>query len=664
MENFATDPQIHGYTLRGLHPRVKTSGGFFSFCISCLLIISFSHFCFGQSSLSTSSKKARKLYEKADKQYKNRDFYAAIDYLEQSVREDPDFFEAYIRMGSLYNAIGREDSVYSKFTSYIRTAPDPIASVIERLAFMAFDRGEYYRSSSYLSKFLDKVPERSSDFEINLLSRSIDFAINQVTNSKDSVLVATLPKEVNRFRLQYLPSVTIDDAAIFYTKRDNVRGDEDIVVSYKKDGEWLPAQSVSSRINTPLNEGACAVSADGRTMIFTSCDGRNSLGSCDLYISKKVGDQWSYPKNLGKPVNTMYWESQPSLSADGKTLYFSSNRRGGFGGRDLWVSTNKKGNWSKPINLGENVNTRKDETTPFIHPNGSSLYFSANGYPGMGGYDLYVSERLDSTWSQPKNLGYPINTYKDEVSIVINASGSAAYFAKEQQKNYEILDSKLVSIQLPKQLEPKAASYIIGKIMDANDESPLKADIQVVSLLNNETVYNSTSDSISGSYYMVLPVGLDLAAYVKKKGYLYSDFQFTTENNSLHRPDTIDIYLTPVNEGKKLILKNIYFEVDSYKLNDRSLSELQNAYELLKENPDIKVEIAGHTDNTGDYLYNLSLSELRAKAVYEKMILRGISDDRISYKGYADTQPTESNETEMGRKSNRRIEFRVLRMMR
>ncbi|WP_424961955.1 OmpA family protein [Ekhidna sp.] len=647
MENITSNTQVHGYTLKGV-----------LFLIGIIAILGSTN----AQVLSSESKKAKKLYEKADKKYRDRDFYSALDLLEESVKEDPTFFEAYIRMGSLYKAIGKEDSVYSKFQSYIETSPDPIASVLEKQAFMAFDRGEYFKAKKYLNQFLDKVPERSENFDIDLLSRSLEFATDQLESSADSITVSLLPKEINRFRLQYLPSVTIDDASIFFTKRDDVRGDEDIVVSYKKEGKWLPAKSVSARINTPLNEGACTVSADGRTMIFTSCDGRNSLGSCDLYITNRVGDIWTQPKNLGKPVNSLYWESQPSLSADGKTLYFASNRRGGFGGRDIWVTKYEKDQWSVPENLGKTINTRKDETTPFIHPNGVSLYFSGNGYPGMGGYDLYQAQKKDSTWTEPKNLGYPINTYRDEVSIVIIGEGSKAYYAKEEQKNFEIMDSKLVAIQLPEELRSKGASYIIGVVKDARTGECLSADIQVVDLSSNASIYKNTSDSVSGQYYMVLPVDLDLAGYVKKKGYLYSDFHFKTDSNTALKPDTINIELIPVEEGETLILKNIYFEVDSHEINRRSQSEIENAYELLRENLGITVEIAGHTDDTGTKSYNQSLSDKRAKAVFDALVAKGIDKDRLVFKGYADSQPLQPNTSKNNRQSNRRIEFRVIRM--
>ncbi|MEO9482121.1 MAG: OmpA family protein [Ekhidna sp.] len=647
MEDIITDPQIHGHPLK--------KGIVFLF----LLVISFC--VFSQGGLSTDSKKARKLYEKADKKYKERDFEGAISFLEEAAKEDPNFSEAYIRMGSLYNALGQEDSVYSKFSVYVRVAPNPIASVLERLAFMAFDRGHYSVSESFLNDFLLKVPERGGSPEIILLKKSLEFAEKQLAHSPDSIRIQILPPEINRFTLQYLPSITIDNATMFYTKRDYLQGDEDIVVSYYENKQWTPAQSVSPRINSPLNEGACTVSADGRTMIFTSCDGRNSLGSCDLYISKKTGDSWSKPKNLGKPINSVYWESQPSLSSDGKTLYFSSNRIGGHGGRDIWSSKNIDGKWTKPQNLGDSINTNRDETTPFIHPNGVSLYLSANGYPGMGGYDLYVASKNDSTWSKPQNLGYPINTHKDEVAIVIGADGKTAYFAKEEQKNFEILDSKIVQITLPDDVRSKSASYVIGRVFDAQTRKPLKAAIEVIDLASNETIYDNKSDSISGEYFMVLPVGLDLASYVKKKGYLYNDFHFQTALNNAFKPDTIDINLEPISAGRTLVLENIYFEIDSYVISEKSKSEIDNAYQLLNENPEIEVEIAGHTDDAGTHEYNQQLSRLRAKAVFDELLRKGIAKDRIVFQGYAESQPLVPNDSGINRQSNRRIEFRILK---
>lgn len=643
MEDFSSNTQIHANTIRAV--------------FIVLIVAVFPYFTSAQGNLSTSSKKATKLYYKADKKYKERDFETAIEYLEEAARIDTTFYEAHIRLGSLYNALGQADSVYSKFKTYIRLTSNPVASVLERMAHMAFDRGDYNLSAKYLKGFLSIVPEKSSDREIALLSKSLAFAEIQLDNP-DTILIQQLSEAINQFKLQYLPAITVDNATMIYTKRDNFGSDEDIVISIKKNGEWQAAQPVSSKINTNLNEGACTISADGRTMIFTSCDRRNAFGSCDLFISKKIGDNWTRPKNLGKAVNTQYWESQPSLSADGNTLYFTSNRPGGYGGRDIWVTQSIDGKWKKPTNLGEKINSFKDETTPFIHFNGKTLYFSSNSYPGMGGFDLFECEKLDSIWSSPVNLGYPINTYRDEVSLLITADGDYGYFAKEQQKNREILDSKIVSFMMPDSLKPTKSSYLIGKVIDKADQKPLKASVEVYNIDTNERLYYNSSDSITGEYYMVLPANKSLAGYVKKAGYLYHDFRFNTNAES----DTLMVELSRISKDQILVLENIYFDTDSYDLDDRSQSEISSVMEVLIENPGMVIEIRGHTDDIGARNYNKVLSENRALSVYKELIEKGISAKQLSYAGFGDSLPIVPNDSDINRQSNRRIEFRVIRL--
>lgn len=644
MEDITTDTQVHANPLRVL------------VAVSIFLC---SLFGFSQGSLSTSNKKALKLYAKADKKYKERDFEASISFLEEATSIDSTFFEAFIRMGSLYNALGQLDSVYSKFGSYLRQAPDPISSVLERMAFMSFDRGDYAQSSIYLDSFLGKVPEKATDKEIHLLRASLIFARQQLSNPQE-INISELPLEINRYKLQYLPTMTVDGATMIYTKRDVFSGDEDIVVSHKKNGKWESSQSISHRINTPLNEGACTISADGRTMIFTSCDRRDAYGSCDLFISTKTGEAWSRPKNLGKRVNSRYWESQPSLSADGKTLYFTSNRPGGFGGRDLWVTKNVDGKWREPANLGKTINSFKDETTPFIHFNGKNLFFSSNSYEGMGGFDLFSAELQDSTWTKPKNLGYPINTFRDEVAFLVTSDGKEGYFAKEEQKNREILDSRIVQLTLPDSLQPSGTSFVVGKVMDAETRLPLKASIEIVDVPSNKKLYDSNSDSVTGEFYMVLPPKAELAGYIKRPGYLYSNFHFETDEAYLSN-DTLVVLLESLIEGQKLVLKNIYFDTDSYELDERSLSELESVIQLLKQNPSLSIEINGHTDDIGNKEYNQLLSENRAKAVHSA-IISAIEDARVTFKGSGDTQPLVPNTSDSNRQSNRRIEFRVIRL--
>ncbi len=612
--------------------------------------------------LSTTNKKALKAYEKGQSKSKERDFESALTFFAAALKHDPNFFEAYLRRGSLYNAMGKEDSVYSNLAAYLELTSLPNPSILNRMATMAFERGDYIRSRKYIDQLFVIVPEAQEQREMNLLERSLDFAQEQIVK-RSEVKIQQLPAEVNRFPLQYLPTITIDNSTLVFTKRDYLEGDEDIVVSYFVNNTWTEARSISPQINSSLNEGACTISADGKVMIFTSCDKRDSFGSCDLYITRKTGDNWSKPKNLGKPVNTQYWESQPSLSADGKTIYFSSNRPGGNGGRDLWVSSYLENGWSKPKNLGDAINSFRDETTPFIHPNGETIYFSSNGFIGMGGFDLVRSNLIDSLWTAPENLGFPINSHHDEVALLIGGDGKTAYFAKETQRDQRIVDSKIVSFALPVEFRAKPATYIVGRTLDNKTGDPIKAKIEIVDLSKNLFLYQGESDPVTGKYTMVLPSDKDLACYVKKKGYLFYESNFYTTSNSVAAPDTVDIRLRPIAVNESLVLQNIYFELNSYELNEKSLSELTNIVEILTENPGIIVEISGHTDNSGAVSYNQTLSEKRAGQVHMEIVKRGIEKSRLSFKGFGDQFPIKPNDSEEGRKSNRRIEFRVLRII-
>ncbi len=645
MEDISSNAQIHERTLR----------------VFAILLFLLGPLISPAQQLSTQSKKANKLYLKADKKYKERDFVGAIALLEEATKSDPSFYEAFIRMGSLYNALGQEDSTYQKFLSYLKVAPNPVTSILERMSFMAFDRGQYEQSMDFLNRFLTEVPEKLEDREISILKESLQFAISQMEKPIELEIIE-LPKEVNRYALQYLPTMTVDGNTLVYTERAKFSSDEDIVVSYKSGSDWSESKSISERINSTLNEGAASISADGRTMIFTSCDRRDSFGSCDLYISKKLGDVWSRPKNLGNSINSKYWESQPSLSADGKTLYFASNRPGGFGKRDLWVASFSDGQWKKPVNLGSQVNSFKDETTPFIHFNNETLYFSSNSYPGMGGFDLFAVEKQDTVWSKPKNLEYPINSYRDEVALLVSSDGAEGYFAKEVQKNREILESNIVRFEIPQRLKPRESYFLTGKIVNKDTGQPLRAALQIIDISTNQILYSNNSDSLSGEYYLVLPTGRDLAGYIKKKGYLYEDFSFSTDTATTS--DTLNIALRPIKENATLVLRNIYFETNSYELDSRSQSEIESVVELLDDNPDISVEITGHTDDIGSEEYNLNLSLKRAESVFSALLSRGIDRNRLKFNGLGDSQPLKPNVNDFNRRSNRRIEFRVLRMSR
>jgi len=466
-----------------------------------------------------------------------------------------------------------------------------------------------------------------------------------------------LPPAVNRFAFQYLPTLTVDSRTLIFTARSSNTSDENIVVSQFDGQHWSEATILSPAVHSRFNEGACSISADGRTLIFTSCEGRQSYGNCDLYISRKIGDDWQDPQNLGRKVNSTSWDSQPALSADGMTLYFVSNRPGGIGGRDIWVTKWEEDGWTYPKNVGQSINTPLDETTPFIHSNNETLFFSSNGHVGLGGFDLYKVE-INASSHKVVNLGYPINTHLEEVSLVLSSDGLQAFFAKERAEGGVITSSKIVKYDISEENELVAGvTYVTGTVSDAFTKQPIEASLEIIDLSTRERVYAATSDAKTGRYYMVLPQNRSFGAFIERQNYLFEDLSFTTLNKTT---DTLDIFLQPITKGAKMVLENIYFAFDSDELDSTSNEELSRVAMLLKNHPGIKVEIGGHTDSTGSKSYNLALSIRRARRVYDHLLRLGVSQTSLSYHGYGDTRPLVSTQTEAEKEKNRRIEFGIL----
>jgi Tol biopolymer transport system component len=286
----------------------------------------------------------------------------------------------------------------------------------------------------------------------------------------------------------------------------------------KKDenGKWTHPESISKNINTRLNEGTCTISADGRKLIFTSCTGRDGIGSCDLYETKKIGSDWTTPKNLGRNVNSVEWESQPSLSADGRTLYFVSDRRSGLGRRDIWISTtDENGNWTKAVNAGKQINSQFDEISPFIHANNRTLFFASNGLPGFGGYDLFSTDKDSTAWTMPKNIGAPINDNEDQFSLFITADGKKGYYSHEETLESGFSKSKIFEMVIPEESQIEFRSnYVKGIIRDKDDKHPISAKIELINIRRNRVESLVDSDSITGEYLMVLTHGAEYAHYL------------------------------------------------------------------------------------------------------------------------------------------------------
>ncbi|MBS1934293.1 MAG: OmpA family protein, partial [Bacteroidetes bacterium] len=358
-------------------------------------------------------------------------------------------------------------------------------------------------------------------------------------------------------------------------------------------------------------------------------------------------------------VNSEFWDAAPSLSPDKRDLYFTSNRAGGFGGNDIYVCHRlPNGRWSEPENLGPEINTVGDESTPFIHADNQSLYFTSNGRQGYGGDDLFVT-RKDATgkWSKPENLGYPINTIENEGSIVISADGKTAYYASDRSDSRGGLD--IYTFQLPDNVRPFRTLWIKGKVFDAKTNKGLPSAVELIDLATKQII-SKVQTSETGNYFITLPVGKDYAFNVNRRGYLFFSENFPLSKKEPDSTYNIDIPLQPIEANATVVLKNIFFDINKYEIKIESQVELDEVVQLMKDNPTVKIEISGHTDNVGKPSDNLKLSENRARAVVAYLTLKGIDAARLSFKGLGDTKPVADNRTEEGRAKNRRTELRVV----
>lgn len=633
-----------------------------------ILLFCITTFGFSQTTLSTKSKKAIEFYTEADNYRVRGQYDQAISLLNEALERDKNFVEAYYRLGLVCMSTREYPKAIHNFETGVALTED-----IRKQKVFWYDLGEsylligeYQKGKETLLKFLNAETQNVRKIErAKMLYNTADFAIKN-SEEKAAYNLHSLSDTVNAFAMQYFPVLTADQQLLIFTKRNgNGAGDdEDLVVSKKgKDGKFGKPESLSPAINSILNEGTCTISADGRKLIFTSCEGRQGFGSCDLYESVRTGDEWSKPKNLGPMINSSEWESQPSLSADGRTLYFVSDRRGGLGRRDIWVShLDDEEKWTKATNLGRSINSQFDEISPFIHVNNQILYFASNGLTGFGGYDIFYTERNgEENWTQPVNVGRPINNHQDQFSLFITADGKKGYYAHEEFTDKGFSAGRIYEMEIPAESQLKfRTNYIKGIVSDKASGLPLKAIVELIDIEKNKVISKVSSDSINGNYLMTLTQGAEYALYVRKQGYLFKSLNFNYSKVDDFAPITLNVELEKVATGSVAVLNNIFFDFDSYTIKSRSNSELQKVILFMEENPVVRIEISGHTDNVGAESYNQKLSTQRAEAVIDYLKKAGISPSRLISKGFGSTKPISSNATEEGRQLNRRIEFKIL----
>lgn len=639
---------------------------------------------FGQIKYTSSDKKAIKYYEDALIALNRNQWDEAAQLAKDAIDKDESFIEPYLILGDYSETQGDYQKGLSYYEKAVGINPDFYPTAFFKMAKFAMLLENYSYSADLIATYFEYDNRRKSLEEAALTLRKNVIFAREAIKLKVPFNPINLGKGVNSQYDEYYPALTADDAELLFTRKipdSRVRGignnpgvQEDFFVSLRDTTKnvWQNATGLAGNINTEYNEGAPTITADGKTMVFTACElygdldygqDRVGFGSCDLFISYKENNSWSKPQNLGKSINSAHWETQPSLSADGRVLFFIRGKRDrnrNINNMEIMFSVKSPdGTWSQAFPMPAPINTPENESSVHIHPDGQTLYFASTGHPGFGGEDLFVTRIGENgEWTEPENLGYPINTSKNENSLLVSSKGEIAYFASNRDGGNGGLD--LYQFILPEKLRPVPVSFTKGFVYDIENKKPLDANFRLVDIKTGDLIVESRSDN-KGEFLVTLPSNKDYALEVQKDGYLYHSENFSLkENPDAAEPRYLNIGMSPVKQGESVVLRNIFFESGKFDLKPESEVELKNLHVFLSKNPSLRIEIAGHTDNVGEEADNLLLSKNRAEAVYTYLIINGIAKERITFKGYGESQPVASNDTPEGRAANRRTVFTVL----
>lgn len=652
-----------------------------------------------QQRYSTTNKKAISLFEEGQKAPgKSMDmksgtpnYKLGIELLEKAIEKDSKFWEAYLVAGEFCEYSRQNEKAIKFYEDALNINPNhsPSGSTYFFLGNLCYVEGKYDLALKYLSVY---VKNRNANPDLvnkaNQIQNSCDFAIEQMKNPTQFNPINIGPG-INTADPEYFPTITVDGKTILFTRRiddarvPNYKEQEDFYISHLSDKNiWMKAEPMPSNINTVLNEGAPTIAADGRTLIFVACsdqsgnndygENRSGKGSCDLFITKKLGSRWTDPINLPGSVNTFNWESQPSLSSDGKTLYFVRrvSKKGEKADSDIFSSTLlDNGQWSTAIRLSNNINTPFEEESVVIHPDGKTLYFASRGHIGLGGLDLFVSRKDDNgNWSLAENLGYPINTKYDENSLMVSPDGEIGFFASNRTGGFGDLD--IYYFEMPEHLRPTKTLYFEGLVFDSKTKTPLSGKFFLIDVQTGKEVIRAEADKVTGEFMVSLPINREYALNVEYPGYNFFSQNFNMTGSDSLESIHMDVPLVPVGDATPVILANVFFDLNKTNLRPESFIELNKLKDFLNSNPDIKIEIGGHTDTRGDDKSNQLLSEGRAKSVMDYLVKEGISSTRLTSKGYGETQTIVSDaeiaklktdkEKEKAHQKNRRTEYKFI----
>ncbi|MCO5248358.1 MAG: OmpA family protein [Chitinophagales bacterium] len=604
--------------------------------------------------VSSLSKKAQTQWFSIKNLYSLNRFEIVQPQLEKFVKSNPKFLPAKKNLAELYLKTNQDEK-----------AAEFVNEVLQK---GEIDNKNWYLLSAETNERLKKYPEaiqalkkfqeypkltlilsQKADAEIARLEFIYDMRQHPVDFEPIS-----LPGEVNTAFDELYPVINPEGNKLFFTRKEL---NEDMYVAELNDSAWTNA--VTLPFNTSGNEGAQTISADGKLILFTACNRRDGLGSCDIYYTVKANGTWTKVSGLGTPINTGDWESQPCIAFNGKVLIFSAIREGGYGAKDLYASyLNRENKWMEPQNLGAIINTKGNEETPFFHPDGRTLYFTSDGHPSIGGKDIFMSKLSDDgIWSTPINLGYPINTESDESGLFVAMDGQHAYFSSNREGGAGKLD--IYYFKLPEKVKAGRANYVKAIVKDAVTKKPIQVEYNIYKL-SNDSIFTYGQTDNDGSLLVTIPSDETFRMEVDKENYVFYSEQFAAQNGTIQKPYLLEVFLSPIEIGASTILKNVLFKTDSYELESESYPELQKVVEFLQKHPNLKASIIGHTDNVGSTVHNLELSKNRAQAVVDYLINKGIASNRLTVKGVGETRPIADNDSVEGRSQNRRTEFVIV----
>ena len=617
------------------------------------------------------NKKANKLYEKALDVVKT-DKNEARQLLKDAIEIEPDFARASWVLADLLHKQKKFEEAEPYLRVVTRVCPEFEPLAFFRLGTIEFEAKKWNAAKANFQQFLDSRSKKEAEkSQAREMIKACTFYSEGFANP-----VPFNPKPLNAISTdvdEYLPIITPDNETVYFTRSSFVENKFTGGIAEEKkrqerftsaantgDNSFAQGTNMPAPFNSNNNEGGASLSADNKYMFFTICKDEGGDGlNCDLWYTTQNNGNWDQIKNAGTAINGKdTWESQPSLSSDGKTLYFASNRAGGLGGIDIWkTQKDAKGNWKVPENLGPRINSEGNEKSPFFHSDGQTLYFSSTGHLGYGGYDIYMSKlHADTGWGAPKNIGYPINSEKDDLGFFVSTDGKYGYFASDKLKGNGGWD--IYSFDLYKEVRPERVLFVSGELKDENNQIVNDAKVEIRNARTKEVTEVSV-DTATGKYVAVVAFDDDQIITVKKSGKAFTSQYFSKSDSTLGKPMKMDLKVESVEIGKPYKINNIYFKTNSALINRETVTIVAELTDYLNENKSIKIAIHGHTDNVGVATDNLKLSDARAKTVYDLLVLNGINPNRLTYRGFGSSKPVASNLTDKGKGLNRRTEFVV-----